>query len=184
MEGNEQLAIIIPMLKDVAGAIRDDQLGDATPCTDFTVRGVLEHMTTLASGFAPMFRGEDPPETGPEPDGVLTEQFAVAMDELLAAVEAPGALDRTIPTPAGTMPGAAFARLVALDGLVHGWDLASSTHQGWHPPEHLVVEVDAFARQAISSEMRDGGAFGPERSAPADADAMARLIAFTGRQVG
>jgi hypothetical protein len=61
MEGNEQLAVIIPMLKDVASNIRGDQLGGDTPCSEFTVYGVLSHMTGLASGFAPMFRGEDPP---------------------------------------------------------------------------------------------------------------------------
>ena len=49
------------------------------------------------------------------------------MDGLLDAVQSPGALDRTIQTPGGEMPGAVFARLVALDGLVHGWDLATST---------------------------------------------------------
>ena len=54
------------------------------------------------------------------------------------------------------MPGSTFARLVAFDGLIHGWDLATSTQQEWDPPEDVVAEVDAFARQAIAPEMRDG----------------------------
>jgi uncharacterized protein (TIGR03086 family) len=105
------------------------------------------------------------------------------MTELLDAVQSPGALDRTIQTPNGAMPGTVFARLVALDGLVHGWDLATSTHQDWTPPQRVVAEVDTFARQAISPEMRGGGAFGPERTAPEGADTLTRLIAFTGRTV-
>ncbi|MCU1452911.1 MAG: hypothetical protein JWN46_1057 [Acidimicrobiales bacterium] len=184
MEGNEQLAVIIPMLKEVAGGIADDQLGAATPCAAFSVADVLEHMTGLASGFAPMFRGE----TATEHDGgtasadtAPTARFDRAMDGLLDAVQSAGALDRTITTPGGPLPGAVFARLVALDGLVHGWDLATSTNQPWQPPEPLVAEVDAFAREAISPEMRDGGGFGSEQPAPDGAPTMLRLVAFTGR---
>ena len=186
MEGNEQLALIIPMLKEVAEGIHDDQLGGSTPCSEFTVAGVLGHMTGLASGFAPMFRGGPPPDDEHAPalrGGTATGQFDQAMDELLDAVQSPGALDRTIQTPGGPMPGAVFARLVALDGLVHGWDLATSTRQDWQPPEDLVIEVDGFARQAITPEMHDGTAFASEQQPPAGASAMLRLVAFTGRTV-
>ena len=103
------------------------------------------------------------------------------MDDLLAAVMSLGALERTIQTPFGPMPGAVFARLVAFDGIVHGWDLATATGQEWQPPEQLVAEVDAFAREAITAEMRNGEAFGAEQQAPANASTMLRLIAFTGR---
>lgn len=185
MEGNDQLAVIIPMLKDVVSRIRAEQLGDATPCTAFTVEDVLGHMTGLASGFAPMFRGEDPADAASaNPRMEIRGQFGWAMDDLLDAVQSAGALDRTIQTPGGAMPGAVFARLVALDGLVHGWDLATSTQQDWQPPETLVAEIDSFARQAISAEMRDGEAFGPEQPVPDGADAMGRLVGFTGRRSG
>ena len=66
MEGNEQLAVIIPMLKHVADGIRPEQLGGSTPCVSFTVEGVLGHMTDLASAYAPAFSGVAPP-TGGEP---------------------------------------------------------------------------------------------------------------------
>jgi len=182
MDGSEQLSIIIPMLKSVADSIRNDQLGAVTPCAEFDVAGVLGHMTGLASGFAPMFRGEEPAQAGTlASDATATGQFNHAMDELLGAVTSPGALERTIQTPGGPMPGAVFARLVAFDGLVHGWDLATATQQDWAPPEQLVSEVDAFAREAITAEMRNGNAFAPEQQPPADSTTMLRLVAFTGR---
>lgn len=185
MEGNEQLSIIIPMLKEVAGHITEDQLGAETPCAKFDVAGVLDHMTGLASGFAPMFRGEDPSKAASEPPAgaSATDQFSNALDVLLDAVQSPGALDRTMETPSGPMPGAVFARLVAFDGLVHGWDLATSTRQKWEPPEDLTAEIDTFARQALTAEMRTGDAFGPEQKPAADAGTMLRLIAFTGRSI-
>lgn len=182
MQGNEQLAVIIPKLRSLAAAIGGDQLENPTPCTEFSVAGVLDHMTGLASAFAPMFRGEPPPDpTEVGTDRGDTQAFDVAMKTLLDAVESPGALDRTVTTPAGPMPGAVFARLVALDGLIHGWDLAVSTDQEWDLPADLVAEVDDFARQAITTELRESGAFGIARTSPESATALERLVAFSGR---
>ena len=184
MEGNEQLAVIIPMLKQVGAGIRADQLGGPTPCASFDVSGVLDHMASLASAYAPAFRG-DPPPSDSEPttraDASLPVRFQEAMDALLDAVQSPGALDRTITTPFGPMPGATFARLVAFDGLIHGWDLATSTRQPWDPPAQVVAEVDAFARQAIAPELRDGDTFAEETQPTPDATPLIRLVAFSGR---
>ena len=184
MNGDEQLAIIIPALRDVAGRIRPEQLGSPTPCSDFSVAGVLGHMTGLGSAFAPMFRGQPPPDDGPAPpSGQELSRFDAAMRDLLEAVQSEGALDRTINTPGGPMPGNVFARLVAFDGLVHGWDLASSTGQIWPLPDDLVKNVDGFARQAITPQMRDGDAWDAEQHVGPEATPMSRLIAFSGRTV-
>jgi len=86
-------------------------------------------------------------------------------------------------TPMGEMPGAAFARLVALDGLVHGWDLASSTGQSLDLPTEVIAAVDEFARDAVGSEMRESGAFKPPTVAPEDASQLERLVAFSGRSL-
>jgi len=186
VEGNEQLAAIIPMLKHVAERIRPEQLDDATPCSSFTVAGVLEHMTDLASAYAPAFSGlarRVDLETTTSDDIDLGARFRAAMDALLDAVQSPGALQRTIDTPFGPMPGSTFARLVAFDGLIHGWDLATSTQQAWNPPDDVVTEVDVFARQAIAPEMRDGDTFAAETHAPIDAAPLLRLVAFSGRAI-
>jgi uncharacterized protein (TIGR03086 family) len=183
MEGNEQLAVIIPMLKKVGAGIAPEQLDGATPCTSFTVTGVLDHMTNLASAYAPAFRGELPSSGDTTSDEHLTVRFQQAMDALLDGVQSPGALERTIETPFGPMPGSTFARLVAFDGLIHGWDLATSTQQPWDPPHEVIAEVDGFARQAIAPEMRDGDTFAQETQPPADATPLQRLVAFSGRTV-
>lgn len=180
--GDEQLSIIIPMLHAVADGIGADQLGAPTPCTEFSVDGVLHHMTTLGSMFAPMFLGTTPTEAAPAgEDGSSIAAFHQAMDALLGAVQSPGALERTIETPGGAMPGSTFARLVAFDGIIHGWDLATSSGQDWDPPETLVGEVDAFARGAIAADMRSAAGFGPVQEPGPDASPIERLVAFSGR---
>ncbi|MEA3183695.1 MAG: hypothetical protein QOJ74_172 [Ilumatobacteraceae bacterium] len=183
MEGNEQLAVLIPMLKKVGAGITPEQLGGTTPCKSFTVTDVLDHMTTLASSYAPAFRGDAPSSGGTSSTDDLPARFQQAMDALLDGVQSPGALQRTIETPFGLMPGSTFARLVAFDGLIHGWDLATSTQQPWDPPQEVVAEVDGFARQAIAPEMRDGDTFAQETQPPADATPLQRLVAFSGRTV-
>ena len=105
------------------------------------------------------------------------------MADLLDAVQSPGALTRIVNAPFGEVSGEVFARFVAFDGLVHGWDLASATGQTYNPPDELVAEIDAFARQALAPDMRDGDTFAAETDAPLDAGPMARLVAFSGRRL-
>lgn len=175
-----------PLLAGVVGGITPAQLDAPTPCTEFTVRGVLEHMVGGATAFAAAFRGEDAPTPAPPtPDGAgddVLATFGPALMSLAGAVQSPGALDRTVTTPFGDLPGATFARFVVLDGLVHGWDLAIATGQPYAPSDALVADVIAFATDALPP-LRDGQAFAAATDAPPSASPIERLAALTGRQV-
>lgn len=180
-----QLDELEPLLGQVASGITPADLDARTPCANFAVRGVLGHMIGGATQFAAAFRGESPPVV---PDDVAEGADVVAragnaLAGLMGAIRAPGALDRTVASPFGEMPGDAFARLVVLDGLVHGWDLATATGQTYEPSDALVAEVDAFARQAIAPEMRDGDTFAGAVEPPAGATPIEQLAAFTGRSI-
>lgn len=187
MDPTQQLAVILPMLTNIVGRIEPAQLDAPTACAKFTVRGVLDHMVGGAAAFAPAFRGTEPNAdvaSPPSPTEVHpAARFRAAMADLLDAVQSPGALTRIVDAPFGEVPGEVFARFVAFDGLIHGWDLASATGQPYNPPEELVAEIDAFARQALAPAMRDGDTFAAETVAPRDAGPMARLVAFSGRHL-
>jgi uncharacterized protein (TIGR03086 family) len=114
---------------------------------------------------------------------VPATEFREVMTDLLDAVKSPGAMERVVSTPMGEMPGDAFARFVAFDGLVHGWDLASSTGQTFDIPTDVVAAVDGFARSAVAPEMRDGDTFKDATVAPDDASPLQRLVAFSGRSL-
>lgn len=180
-----QLAHILPAATEVVSGIQTMQMNDPTPCDEFTVHDILNHMIVLGTTFAHMFRGEQPPEiTPPAVYGWVPEkEFRAAMDDLLDAVRSPGAVERTLGTPLGEMSGETFARFVALDGLVHGWDMARATGQDYTPDPDVVAAVDEFARDALTAEMRGGGKFAAPTSPPADADRLERLVAFSGRSV-
>ena len=60
MDPLTQLEQLGPHLGGVVAGITPDQLDNPTPCDDFTVRGVLEHMIGGATAFAAAYRGEEP----------------------------------------------------------------------------------------------------------------------------
>ena len=183
MDGVQQLDELMPLLHKLVDGISPDQLDGATPCPKFSVAGVLEHMIGGATAFAPAFRGESPSAAASSTTGSLQDEWKAAMADLLDAVHSPGATDRTVAAPFGEVPGAVFARFVAFDGLVHGWDLATATNQPYAPPAAVIREVDAFARQALADGMRDGDTFAAAKPAPADAGELEKVVAFSGRTI-
>lgn len=183
MEPTEQLASILPALAAAVERIEPAQLNNATPCSDFTVHDVLDHMIVLGTAFTRSFRGEEAGDVHAPPvyGWVPAAEFRHVMTELLDAVQSPGAMERTVTAPVGELPGATFARFVAFDGLIHGWDLAVATGQRYDPPAAVVAAVDEFARGAITAEMRDGNTFKAATAPPDDASRLERLVAFSGR---
>ncbi len=105
------------------------------------------------------------------------------MHDLLDAVHSDGALERTISSPVGEMPGDTFARLVAFDGLVHGSGIARATGLTWQLPDEVVAVGDSFARAAPSNDLRNGDTFKTPRHRPANATPIEQVAAFSGRMV-
>lgn len=185
MEPTEQLSSILPALTAMVDRIQPAQLNHPTPCSAFSVHDVLDHMIVLGGSVAYQFRGQEPPVIIAPPvyGWVPAAEFRKVMDDLLDAINSPGAMERTITAPVGELPGSTFARFVAFDGLIHGWDLATATGQNYEQPPAVIAAVDQFARDAITAEMRDGDTFKEATAAPEDASQLERLVAFSGRSL-
>ena len=181
----EQLTEILPAVADLVDELAAEQLLLPTPCDDFTVHDVIDHMIVLGSGFAHLFRGEDVPEILPPAvyGRVPAAEFRTAMDTLVDAVSNGGKLNDLLETPLGGMHGATFAAVVAFDGLMHGWDLAVASGRHLPVSDEVIEAVDGFARVAIADEHRDAGMFDAPSAAPGDATALEALAAFSGRRV-
>ena len=181
----EQLSYILPTCSSVVDRIQTMQMNDPTPCDRFTVHDVLNHMMVLGGTFTYMFRGQEAPELRPPAvyGWVPSKEFREVMDDLLDAVKSPGALERTIESPLGAMDGETFARLVAFDGLVHGWDLATSTGQRFELPPAVVDSVGDFARAALTDDLRDGEMFKDATDVGPSAGPIEQIAAFSGRSV-
>lgn len=181
MEVLAQLDVLVPTFRRLCAGTGQAQLDDRTPCSEWAVRDLFGHLRGGATMFAAAVRGRDGAEPEPVPDDELAPATAAAAADLDAAFREPGALERTVDTPFGPMPGELFARLLAFDLLMHTWDLATATGQPLDVPDDVVAAADGFARQAITPELRVPGVFGAEVDAPAGASPLEQLVAFSGR---
>jgi uncharacterized protein (TIGR03086 family) len=171
----------------VVARVTPDQYRLGTPCTDWDVHDLLNHLVgTLALGRALL--GDVAPEVAMGPGQLPTDDlvgddpggaYRRGVAALLAAVD-DGAFARTHTTPLGEMPGAALAGFTVLDIVVHGWDLGRATGRPVAVDAALAEELLGFARQAFASQPR-GGLLRPEVAVPAGAGPTERLVAFTGR---
>jgi uncharacterized protein (TIGR03086 family) len=186
MDTFAQLEAVIPTLGDLVRATRPDQLSAPTPCASFAVRDLMGHFVGNLDSVAGGLRGAPMPETlAPRPE-MLGEDPASVYDkvtsDLLAAAQEPGAMDRVLRVPFGDVPAPVLLQFIAFDLIMHSWDLATATGQAYSPSDDLVTAADAFARQAIAPEWRDGDTFALEVEPSASATPLERLVAFSGRR--
>jgi uncharacterized protein (TIGR03086 family) len=167
----------------VVEGVRDDQLGDKTPCPAMTVADLLDHLDGLCLAFTSAARKDGVPGE-PSSDGSRLPGDWRSEISARLAVLADAWTDRSAYsglTMAGPieMPGE-IAALVALDEVVvHGWDLARATGQPYHPDEVAVLACLGFAE---AFEVPEGdGPFGPPVAVPPSAPALDRLAGATGR---
>ncbi len=142
------------------------EMGAPTPCTEWDVRALLNHVIGtlwLAEGLF----SDQPPRYPIAPGGLPpvdlasrarpTRAYAEASTAALAAAAAGDALTRVHVTPLGEMPGTGLAGAVTLDILVHGWDLAKATGQPTDLDDRLAAHVLGFAAEALpTAESRAG----------------------------
>lgn len=165
----------------VFAGVRDDQLGHPTPCAEWTVHDLMEHVTTTVAGLGDAAAGRPPRgRVGLAEDAA--GQFQAVAEANLEAWRSPGALDRTVDVGAGAMPGRVLAGINLLDVVTHTWDLATATGQPAALPSDLAEAALAVSRQTIP-EARPGR-FGPEVPVPEGRrdDPTAQLVGFLGRQ--
>jgi uncharacterized protein (TIGR03086 family) len=163
---------------DVVAGVRLDQYDDKTPCTEWTVRELLEHMIGVVDGLGAAASGRvpEPFMLGADP----AAQLHAAATGALAGWRTPGVLDRIVDTGPGPMPGRALASINLLDTATHTWDLATATGQPPALPDDVAAAALEASRAIVNDELRPGR-FGREVPARAGATPTEALVAFLGR---
>jgi uncharacterized protein (TIGR03086 family) len=159
-------------LGKVAGA--SEKLDAPTPCDDWDVRGLLNHMLDTQRYFVASAKGEDVALPSPTPPDLLgtdpVADFEQARDETLRTFGEAGIVEKT-----GPALGIAFS-----DQLLHGWDLAKATGQDTTMPAGLPELAYDMIHGRFTDEQRKG-TFKPEVPVGRDASAQDRLLSYTGR---
>lgn len=164
------------------------QFEQPTPCTEWDVRALMNHIVgTLHLAHAVLTGAPPPYGLGPGglPDTDLVGDNPIAAykeaADLARSAATADAIAASHQTPIGEMPGAGLAGFTTLDVLVHGWDLAKATDQPAAFDEELVAHCFGFAQQAIPDQMR-GPLIGALVPVPDTAPPIDRLVGFMGRQ--
>ena len=157
-------------------AVTDDQWTNPTPCTDWNVRELVDHVITIQRRIP---EGLGPPID----DGAdLQATWKAARDGALTVLREPGVLERTMRGMQGNEVPVEMALIPRLSDLhVHTWDLARATGGD----ERLSPEVAAIVLERLKPNdeaLRKSGSFGPKVEPPQDADVQVELLCFLGRR--
>jgi len=152
-------------------------LNASTPCEEWKLRDLLNHMLATQHYFISAARGEDASPPGPTPPNILSDSpkadFEGAREEVLSVYGKDGVIEKT-----GPALGIAFA-----DMLIHGSDVARATGSDDTMPEGLAQAAYDVIHGRFTDDQRKG-VFKPEVPLGADATAQQRLLAYAGRDPG
>lgn len=180
MESFECASVTLAACRSVLGRLTVDDLARPSPCAEYTVGDVGEHvvrsMVLLASVAG---AAVDMPAAG-LPAGLLDERVAVTAEAALAAWRRRG-LGGSVAVGRSTLPASLAVEIIPLELLVHGWDMARATGSGIDVPPEVASHVLGYARSLVTPDKR-GRSFAAEVPAGPSATVLEQLIAFTGRQ--
>ncbi len=168
----------------VIAAVPADALALPSPCDQWDVRAVVNHMVTGNLMFVSLVTG------GPKPDRTADHlgadpvaAFRDAAARLSDAFVRHDVLSGTFPTPFGTGPGTLLVHMRIGEMVAHAWDVAAPTGQADTLDPVLAEQALSIYRSAPRMPRGEGSPFGAEVEAPPDADPVTRLAAFLGRAV-
>ena len=156
---------------DVLDHVHGDVLDTPTPCAEWTVATLADHLVAAPSNFEMMMHGEQPPASPPRVTEAWGVRFRNNADDLI----------HTWHGVTGEPPVPAEWQIAEI--AVHTWDLARGLGR---PVDDLAPEVAdvglVFMRAHLRDDQRDP-VFGPEQPVPAGAGPYDELAAFAGRKV-
>ena len=168
---------------DLITRVGADQWTAATPCSEWSVRDLVNHVVEGNSVFAALVDAGPMPERGADHlGGEPAEAYRASTAVLRDAFGHPGVLQRSYPGPFGNGTGEQILQIRLADLLTHGWDLAQATANPADLPEDLAEQALAFIRRELASLPRPPRFAEPQ---PIDdtAPAIEQLAAFLGRHV-
>ena len=167
-------------------AVGDDQWSNSTPCTDWDVRDLVNHVISEDKWVVPLLAGQTIEEVGEaydgdllgdDPQGSWKQTHSDAMD----ATTDDAVIERTVALSRGPTSADIYLKEVAADNIIHGWDLAKGSGGDTSIDPELAEFAFEFYRPQAEL-WRQFGAFGAEVRVPADADRQTQLLGMVGRR--
>ncbi|MFF9915793.1 TIGR03086 family metal-binding protein [Streptomyces sp. NPDC013457] len=165
----------------VVRGIPDGSLSAPTPCSEYDVRALLNHLFHVVVNFQAL-AAKQPADFSTTPDRLndadWRARFEAETATLVEAWAAPGAEEGT--SGAMGLPARTVGSMALLDLTVHIWDLAQATGQSFEPDPAVVASL-AGTVEELAPTARKMNVFGEAVEVPESASAFERLLATTGR---
>ena len=162
--------------RNVIQQVKPEQMKQSTPCSEFDVEALINHLVGAQAGFAGMVSGSQV-AAGSTP----LESLDAAASAMVAAAKAPGGLEKKVQGMHGEVPAGQMLNLGIMDVSIHTWDLAKATGQDTTLDagvvEHIFPLVEGVAQRGPSQ------AFAAPTEAAAKASRQDKMIALSGRKL-
>jgi uncharacterized protein (TIGR03086 family) len=175
--------------------VRSEQWAWPTPCTEWNVRQLVNHMTRGNLGYVRLVRGgsgaeflrlRDADALGVDPVGA----YIRSVQECAEAFTEPGALERFLDYPLGKVIGRQALAVRTTDTAIHTWDLALAIGSDDRLDVGLVAWIDDFleeiyaglAETPTAAETTHRFFAAPDGTLAGDASRQDRLLHRMGRR--
>jgi uncharacterized protein (TIGR03086 family) len=183
MPGDDEFALLaraVGQTRAIISHIRPEQKNLPTPCTEWDVRALVNHVVFDTQNFTAAVGGGERPAADADLIGAnWTDAYATASDRLLAAWRQRGTAGE-VRLGRGEVAATWASGMHLFSETVHGWDIASATGQSTDLDPDVGQAALDFARENL--EPFRGRGFGPPVAVPEDASLYDRLAGFCGRR--
>jgi len=164
-------------LQRVLHPISGDELSKRTPCAEYNVAQLTDHLlnsiTVIGGAVGATFPDHDADES-------IERQVIGAARPALDAWHRRG-LDGAVTVGTNEVPAKIAAGVLSIEFLVHAWDYATATERDVDVADSLTEYVLGLATKIITPRGRATVGFADPVAVPDDSPVFDRLVAFTGR---
>ncbi|MCZ4121978.1 TIGR03086 family metal-binding protein [Streptomyces sp. H39-S7] len=175
-------------LADLLSAIPDERLTAPTPCSQYTLGDLLDHVGGLSLAFTNAARkvGENPPAPPGDASRLDADWRTRIPEQLSGLAEAwrdPAAWEGMTEVGGVTMPAGMIGRVALNELTVHGWDIARATGQPFTADIRTLEGCRDFVEPMAAPGQGPArqGVFGTPVDISPDAPLLDRVVAMTGR---
>jgi len=163
---------------EIAQGVAPDQLRMPTPCSEWDVQALLDHLVGGTEYLLAAMDGRDP---APRSDTTAAD-YRAGVGAVLEGLAQPANLERTCMSPLGfEWPVGQAVAGTFMDVLIHTWDLAQATGQDTALDPLLVDACIALFLPEMPERGRQAGIIGPAVDVAPDASPQAHLLGAMGR---
>lgn len=168
------------MIELVSGTT-NEQLAGPTPCTEYTVGDLIDHVDLVVQGATTLALGSELPVVGyshlkPDWRDIVIQNLKA----LGKTWDDPAAWEGIGGVPGSDLSNTTWGKITLTELVVHGWDIATATGQTLDLPENTLRtcfdHVAVFVPNAPLPDLWD-----PPIEVPPDAPLFDRILAITGR---